>query len=197
MNWCVWYSSTSAVTVPCRLRSWVALTCVLALLQGKQAMSGWRSWCVCLPFAQVQVSGVNITAQGDWKCSKVPQLGHSLKGKNIQGFFYFVFITYLYLDPIQTKIERKHKPAFVLPALQVTAFSKNTFRCITQSKEIIFLEITVRPLFENINKNRNKLKLKQRHIWYKFDIYELFSSDAHLTSLYGSIRKKTSITLEE
>lgn len=86
---------------------------------------------MCLPFAQVQISEVHITAQGDWKCSKVPQLGYSLKDKNTQGFCYFVFITYLYLDPIQTKVEKNHKAGFVLPALQGTAFSKNTFRCIT------------------------------------------------------------------
>lgn len=40
-------------------------------------------------------------------------------------------------------MEGKHMAAFVLPALQVTAFSNDTFRCITQSKEIMFLEVTV------------------------------------------------------
>lgn len=199
MNWCMWYSSIPAVTVPWRFRSWVDLTHVFWLSpQGKQGMSGWGSWYVCLLFAQVQISGVHITAQGDWKCSKVSQLGHSLKDKNTQGFCYFVFITCLCLFGTNSdKVERKHKAAFVLPALQVTAFSKNTFRCIKESKEIMFLEITVRPLFEHISKNRNKSKLKQRYIWSKLAIYEPFASDAHLTRLYRSIRKKRSFTLGE
>lgn len=40
----------------------------------------------------------------------------------------------------------------MLPALQVAAFSNGTFRCITQSKEIMFLEIIVGILIENTNK---------------------------------------------
>lgn len=92
-------------------------SCVLAFTPGKTGNVRVKEL-VCVPFAQVQISGVHITAQGDWKCSKVPQFEHSLKDKNTQGFCYFVFMTYLYLDPIQTKIERKHKAAFVLPALQ-------------------------------------------------------------------------------
>lgn len=191
----MWYSSIPAVTIPWRFRSWVVLTHVVWLsLQGKQAPSEWRNWYVCLPFAQVQISGVHITAQGDWMCSKVPQLGHSLKDRKNQRFLLFYFH---YLGPIHTKIEWKHKSAFLLPALQVTSFSKNTFRCLTQSKEIMFLEITVRPFFEDINKNRNKSKLKQRHIWSKFDISEPFALEAHLTGLYISIKKKSSFTLDE
>lgn len=81
-------------------------SCVLPLTPGKTGNVRMKEWCVCLPFAQVQISEVHITAQGDWKCSKVPQLGYSLKDKNTQGFCYFVFITYLYLDPIQKKVEK-------------------------------------------------------------------------------------------
>lgn len=79
-------------------------------------------------------------------------------------------------EPKSDNKEGKHKAAFMLPALQVAAFSNGTFRCIAQSKEIMFLEITVGTLIENNNKNRNKEKLRQRHIWSKFDIYKSWTS---------------------
>lgn len=78
------------------------------------------------------------------------------KRQGHSGILLFCFHYLSIFGPNSDKIERKHKAAFVLPALQVTAFSKNKFRYIAQSKEIMFLEITVRPLVENINKNRNK-----------------------------------------
>lgn len=121
------------------------------------------------------------------------------KRQEHSGVLLFCFHYLSIFGPNSEKSRKKpHKAGFVLPALQGTAYSKNTFRCFTQSKEIMFLKINVRPLFENINKNRNKSKLKQRCIWSKFDIYEPLALDAHLTGLYGSIRKKkSSFTLEE
>jgi len=48
--------------------------------------------------------------------------------------------------------------AFVLPAMEVAAFSNDTFRCIAQSKAIMFLEIIVWTLIKNTDRNRNKSK---------------------------------------
>lgn len=188
----MWYSSTPAVIVPWRFRSRIDLTHVFWLsLQGKQEMSGWRSWCECLLFAQ---------SPNFWSTYSSPRRLEVLQGTPTwtqpkrpehPGILLFCFCYLSVFGPKSDKIEGKHKAAFVLPALQVTAFSNYTFRCITQSKEIMFLEITVWTLVENTNKNRNKSKLKQRHIWSKFDIYKSWTSDLGLTGPYWSSRQKS------
>jgi len=60
---------------------------------------------------------VHISAQGGWKCSKVPQLGHSLKDKNTKDFVVFYSLFICIWAQVGQNREEKHMAAFVLPVL--------------------------------------------------------------------------------